>query len=263
MNLLEEILENKRRELEAVRDRHPLEEIRAAARQRPPPGSLVESLRSAPMGLIAEVKHRSPSAGMIRVPFDPAAIARDYASAGAQGISVLVDADYFGGGPDDLRAVSNAVGTPVLYKEFVVSPWQIWHARALGASAVLLIAAALVADELAAFLDTAAEAGVEPLVEVHNRDELHTAVHAGATFLGINNRDLRTFATTLDTTRHLAAEVPDSVTLVSESGIRTSADVAEVREAGAHAVLVGEQLLRQRDLPGAVRSLMGEVWASS
>ncbi len=211
------------------------------------------------MGLIAEVKRRSPSAGTIRDPFDPVAIARAYEAAGAQALSVLMDAKYFGGGEADFRSVREAVALPMLYKEFVVDPWQIAHAAALGASAVLLIAGAVETAQLRDLSAATRAAGLEPLVEVHDGTDLDLALAAGADLVGINNRDLRTFATTIETTLRLAARVPAGVTRVSESGIRGADDVARLRAAGVHAILVGEHLLRQADLGAAVRELMAGV----
>jgi indole-3-glycerol phosphate synthase len=209
------------------------------------------------MGLIAEVKHRSPSAGVIRDPFVPADIARAYERAGAQAVSVLMDEPYFGGGEAHFREVRAAVKLPMLYKEFVVEAWQVWHARVLGASAVLLIAAALEDNELRSLMQVAAEAELEVLLEVHDSVELDRAFGLGATLIGINNRNLKTFETRLEHTLDLMPKVPESVTLISESGIRGAEDVARLQGAGVAGVLVGEHILRQTDLESAVRELMG------
>ncbi len=255
MTVLDEILAHKRREVTAAADACPLARLREAARDRSAVPGFEAALRRAPVAVIAEVKRRSPSAGPIRAPFDPAAIARAYAEGGAQAVSVLMDARYFGGGAGDFRAVRAAVALPLLYKEFVVDGWQVWHAAALGASALLLIAGALAPDALRALLAEAAEARVEALVEAHDEAELDRALAAGATRIGINNRDLRTFRTDIETTLRLAGRVPPDRLLVSESGIRSGADVARLRAAGVHAVLVGEHLLRQPDPAAAVREL--------
>lgn len=209
------------------------------------------------MGLIAEVKHRSPSAGVIRAPFEPAEIARAYERGGANALSVLMDEKYFGGGEAHFREVRAAVSLPMLYKEFVVDVWQVWHARALGASAILLIAAALPESELSELMAEAREAGLEVLFETHDGDELSVALRLGAELVGINNRNLRTFETRLEHTLELMDRVPEGVTLVSESGIRTREDVERLRAAGARGVLVGEHLLRKPDVEQAVRELMG------
>lgn len=257
MSILDQIVADKRVEIAARRQGRPVAELCAAARRRPAPPPFAAALRAVPMALIAEVKRRSPSAGEIRSPFDPAATARAYARAGAQAVSVLVDERHFGGGEEPFRAVRAAVDLPLLYKEFVVDPWQVWHAAALGASAVLLIAAVLDPPELAALQETCRAAGLETLVEVHNAAELRAAAALPAPCLGINNRDLATFRTRVGLTVELAPLAPPGCTLVSESGIRTPADVARVQAAGAHAVLVGEHLLRQPDPEAAARQLMG------
>ena len=191
------------------------------------------------------------------------AAARAYEAAGAQAISVLMDEPYFGGGADDFVAVRQSVSLPLLYKEFVVDPWQIWHARGLGASAVLLIAGVLDKSELVEFQEIANQAGVESLVEVHDADHMRIATESGATCIGVNNRDLKTFDVSLETSLHLLDLAPSGCTLISESGIRTAQDVEQVRSAGFHAVLVGENLLRQQDLREGVLQLMGVVWGSS
>jgi indole-3-glycerol phosphate synthase len=259
MTILASILTDKRAEIARRKAGTPEAALRAAAAERPRPPGFAAALRSRPVGLIAEVKRRSPSAGAIREPFDPPAIARAYEAAGAQAVSVLMDAKYFGGGEADFRAVRAAVGLPMLYKEFVVDPWQIAHASALGASAVLLIAGALGDAELRSFSGAVRAAGLEPLVEVHDEAELERALACGAGLVGINNRDLRTFVTSVETTVRLAGRVPAGVTLVSESGIRGPDDVARLRAAGVHAILVGEHLLRQADVGAAVRGLMAGV----
>ena len=261
MTVLSEILTNKRAEIAARKAARPLAELRGAveAAHRP---DFVAALRTAPVALIAEVKHRSPSAGVIRSPFDPAAIARDYATAGAQALSVLVDERYFGGGEGALRAVRGAVELPLLYKEFVVDEWQVWHAAALGASAVLLIVAALSQDDLGRLLDVCDAAQIEPLVEVHDEAEADIAVATGARVIGVNNRDLKTLKTSLETTHRLRSRIPSDRVVVGESGIRTADDVLRLRAAGVQAALVGEHLLKQPDLIKAVRELMAPAWKS-
>ncbi len=258
MNLLEEIIANKRAEMEGVARIRPLDELKSAAAVWQPP-DFVRALRVPPMGLIAEVKRKSPSAGVIRKSFDPVEIARAYESAGAQAVSVLMDQKYFGGGEDDFRRVRSAVGLPLLYKEFVVDPWQIWHAASLGASAILLIAAALTRDELARFLAICAEARLEALVEVHGKEELKKLSGLGARVIGINNRDLKTFKVSLDATLKLSKFISPGVTVISESGIKSADDVVRLKAAGVHAILVGEHLLKQKDVAQGIRKLMGKV----
>lgn len=250
MTILDEILAHKRREVAE----------RRAALPDPPPASeappdFVTALAARAPGVIAEVKRRSPSAGSLRDPFDPAAIVCAYAEGGANAISVLMDERYFGGGEGDFRAARSATRLPLLYKEFVVDEWQIRHARMLGASAVLLIVAALTDPELMRFRAAIEAAGMTALVEVHDADELARAADAGARVIGINNRDLRTFRTDLAVTERLAPRAPAGAFVVSESGIHGAADVARVCAAGARAVLVGEHLLRQPDPAAALRAL--------
>lgn len=257
MNILERILKDKRAEIGTRRSVTPVGELKERALTLAPAPHFAAALRAAPIGLIAEVKHRSPSAGVIRDPFEPAEIARAYETAGARAVSVLMDATYFGGGEDHFRAAREAVALPMLYKEFVVDAWQVWHARTLGASAVLLIAAALSDDDLRALTREATAAGLEVLLEVHDEGELDRALRIGAPLIGINNRNLKTFETRLEHTLDLMPKVPEEVTLVSESGIRTRDDVERLGEAGVAGVLVGEHLLRKSDLELAVRELMG------
>lgn len=259
MNVLSEILTNKRAEVAARKVDRPLADLMGASEAVIRP-DFVAALRSRPLSLIAEVKHKSPSAGVIRSPFDPAAIARDYAVAGAQALSVLIDERYFGGGESALKAVRGAVDLPLLYKEFVIDEWQVWHAAACGASAILLIVAALDQDELGRLLDVCDTAQVEPLVEVHDEFEADIAVASGARCIGVNNRNLNTLKTSLETTHRLRERIPHDRLLVGESGIRTADDVLRLKAAGAQAVLVGEHLLKQPDLIKAVRDLMSPAW---
>ena len=212
------------------------------------------------MGLIAEVKYKSPSAGVLRDPFFPARIAKDYVASGAQAVSVLVDGPFFGGGEHHLAQVCRAVSVPVLYKEFVVDPWQVWHAAAYGASAVLLIASVLDDEDLAVLLDTCRVAEVEALLEVHNEAEMERACRSGASLIGVNNRNLETFEVSLQTSERLVKMAEGATTLISESGIRSPKEVSFLAGLGFHGVLVGEGLLRQSDLKHGVRALMGELW---
>ncbi|MGA0369433.1 MAG: indole-3-glycerol phosphate synthase TrpC [Kiritimatiellia bacterium] len=256
MNILEQIVADKRLEISERLKQQPLTLQRERAQGMPPAPGFAAALRAVPMGLIAEVKHRSPSAGVIRDPFVPAEIAQSYERAGAQAVSVLMDRKYFGGGEADFQAVRAAVSMPMLYKEFVVDAWQIWHARAVGASAVLLIAAVLTDAEIRSLSELAAEAGLEILLEVHDGEELERALQLDAPLVGINNRNLKTFETRLEHTLELMPRVPETVTLISESGIRTAEDVRRLQDAGVSGVLVGEHLLRKPALEMAVKELM-------
>lgn len=256
MNILEQIIGDKRIEVERRKAELSLDALHRQIETLNPCPGFIEALRSGPMGLIAEVKRRSPSAGIIRDPFDPAEIARDYASHGASAVSCLMDGKYFGGGAEDFASVRAAMKLPMLYKEFVVDAWQVAHARAVGASAVLLIVGALTDEELLFFIEEIRTFGLQPLVEVHDREEMARAGDAGCDCIGINNRNLKTFVTTIDTTIELAEMAPAGCTLVSESGIKTPEDVVQLKRAGAHAILVGESLLRQSSPGDAAHQLM-------
>ncbi len=259
MNILEQICADKRAEIAARKKVVSLADLRTQVESAEPRPDFIRALRSAPMGLIAEVKRRSPSAGVIRDPFDPIAIAQGYETNGASAISCLMDHKYFGGGAADFSAVRNAVALPMLYKEFVIDSWQIAHAKTMGASAVLLIVGALSDAELVSFIREIRSLELQPLVEVHDREEMQRAIDAGSDCIGINNRNLKTFVTTLDTTFELAAMAPDGCTLVSESGIKTPQDVVELKAAGAHAILVGESLLREPSPGAAAKHLLSLV----
>ena len=207
------------------------------------------------VALIAEVKKASPSAGLIREDFDPAAIARAYEEGGARGISVLTDERFFQGSLEHMRAARDAISLPVLRKDFILDGIQLHEARAWGADCVLLIVAALDRGQLASLGDKSRRLGMDALVEVHDERELEVALEAGADMIGINNRDLRTFKVSRDTTRRLAPLVPEGVVIVAESGIRSRSDIRELKTCGVDAVLVGESLMRSSDLAAAAREL--------
>jgi indole-3-glycerol phosphate synthase len=209
--------------------------------------------------VIAEHKRRSPSRGAIREDLAPADVARAYEKAGAAAISVLTDEPFFGGCLAHLEETRGATALPVLRKDFVVDPWQVWEARAAGADAVLLIVAALGDADLVRVLAAARQANLDALVEVHGRDELDRALAAGARTIGVNNRDLRTLAVSLETSLALAPAIPDEVVAVAESGIRTGADVRLLRDAGFDAFLVGEQLMSAPDPGEALARLLEEA----
>lgn len=262
MNKLDQIVANKRNELGTWKEQTSLNELRRRAALCSNMPDFKAALLSRPVGLIAEVKRRSPSVGLIRDPFVPPDIARAYELGGAQALSVLMDQKYFGGGEDDFRAVRAAVGLPLLYKEFVVDPWQIWHAAAIGASAVLLIVAGLSRPDLELLTAEAASAGLVVLTEVHDEAEAEVAVAIGADVIGINNRNLKTFVTSLETTDVVIRRIPDDRIVISESGIRNASDVRHLKSLGVDAILVGEHLLRQDDLCAAVTTLMEPAWTS-
>ncbi len=248
-------MERKRAEVAALRGRaDALEEALDGA---PPPRDFRGALgRPGSVCLVAECKRRSPGAGAIRPDLVPEELARAYAGAGASALSVLTDADFFGGSLEDLRAARSA-GLPVLRKDFTLDTLQLIEARGAGADAVLLIVRIL-DDETLSRLHTAATAlGMSVLVEAHDTAELERAVRIGADLIGINNRDLATFTTDLDTTLRLLADVPDDVVVVSESGIRSRRDVDRLGAAGVDAILVGEALLSAADPATAAAALVG------
>jgi indole-3-glycerol phosphate synthase len=218
--------------------------------------SFAEAIRAPGVSLIAEVKRASPSKGPIRPGLDAGLLARAYEAAGARAISVLTEQDHFRGSLDDLRAAVDATGLPVLRKDFILDQYQIHEARACGASAVLLIAALLPDGELQRLAGLAADLGLDVLLEVHDRMELARALALDGVVIGVNNRDLRTFAVSLDTTVELAGLVPPERLLVGESGIWTRADVERLAASGVDGVLVGESLLRNPDIETAVGELI-------
>jgi indole-3-glycerol phosphate synthase len=255
--ILDEILGHKRAELAAARARAAPEKLaRRAEEATEPLRDFAAAIARGPEPrVIAEVKRRSPSRGEIRADFDPIACATAYAEGGAAAVSVLTDETFFGGHLDYLAAVRRAVAMPILRKDFVIDAYQIDEARVSGADAVLLIAAALAPDELVALRERAEALGLCALVEVHDELELAVALDSGARAIGINNRDLRTFHTDLAVTERLAPRVPEGVVVVAESGIFTRTDMARLAASGAHAFLIGESLMREADMAGALRRL--------
>ena len=263
-HILEEIIWEKDREIDVARQKVPLETLRSQIQDLPPTRDFIAALRSVttPPAVIAEVKKASPSKGVIRENFDPVAIARAYASGGASCLSVLTDRTFFQGGFEVLVDVRQAVDLPLLCKEFILSPYQLYQARAAGADAVLLIAAIL-SDQDLDYLRKAAKAlTLDVLVEVHDEQEMERVLNLGGfPLIGINNRDLASFETDLATTERLMQRFgqqlrqSDSL-LVSESGLFTRHDLDRVQSAGASAVLVGEALMRQPDVEAGLRSLM-------
>ncbi|MYG81995.1 MAG: indole-3-glycerol phosphate synthase TrpC [Gemmatimonadetes bacterium] len=254
MHILERIVATKADEVSALR--RSAADLRRAAEAAPPPCPVLGPLGDrARVGVIAEVKRRSPGAGEIDMGLDPASLAAEYEAAGALAVSVLTDGPWFGGSLEDIRSVKRAVGVPVLRKDFVIDPLQVYEGRAAGADMMLLILRILdpvLARDLRAMIH---DLGMTALVEVHDEWEIETALRAGAALVGINNRDLSAFRTDLGVTERLARYLPGEVLVVSESGIRGADDVARVAAAGADAVLVGEALVRSGDAGRLVREL--------
>lgn len=258
-DILARILARKRQEVAERSDRRPLAELAAAAERADPPRGFVAAIdRKLVAGLpavIAEAKKASPSKGLLRADFDPAAIAMSYEGAGAACLSVLTDRDFFQGSDADLQQARAACALPVLRKDFIVDPYQVYEARALGADAVLLIAACLSDAQLRGLGILATDLGMDALVEVHDAEELGRALYAGGRLIGINNRNLRTFEVSLDTTLGLLERIPAGCRPVTESGILQREDVALMRRHGVNAFLVGEALMRAQDPGAALRAL--------
>lgn len=256
--ILDEIVAAKRSEVERSKAARPEAEVRARLADAPPVRDFFAPLAAeGPIRLIAEVKKASPSAGVIRGDFDAVAIARTYEQHGATCISVLTDEPYFQGCLEHLSAVRAAVNLPVLRKDFILDSYQLLEARAAGADAVLLIAECLDDCNLRKLFNEACELGMTPLVELYEPANLSRVLEAGATLVGVNNRNLRTFEVDLEHTLRLRKEIPEDCVLVGESGIKTHADVKRLEAAGVDAILVGESLCREPDIGAAVDRLLG------
>jgi indole-3-glycerol phosphate synthase len=254
--ILDEMIGWKRGEVERSMAALPLAAVQAASAGAPAPRDFVAALRQPGVSLIAEIKRASPSKGPLRPDLDPVSLAREYEAGGASAISVLTDERFFQGSLEDLRAVRQSVGLPVLRKDFVIHPYQVYQARAAGADAILLIVAALDDGALYSLQELAAELGMAVLVEVHSAAELMRALKMGPAIIGVNNRDLHTFEVNLDTTVSLRPLVPAGVALVSESGVRNRDDVARLELLGVDAILVGEALVRAGDVADKIGELV-------
>ncbi len=263
--VLDRIKAYKLEEVATRKPARPLSAVEDAARTAPPVRGFADRLRAASQdgyGLIAEIKKASPSKGLIRADFDPPALARAYEAGGATCLSVLTDTPSFQGDDSYLTAARAAVSLPVLRKDFMYDPYQVAEARALGADCILIIMAS-VSDAQAAELESAAtDWGMDTLIEVHDAGELDRAATLRSPLLGINNRNLKTFETSLDVTRTLAVRAPEGRLLISESGLSGPADLAEMARHGARCFLIGESLMRQADVAEATRALLADPVAA-
>lgn len=255
--ILDEIVEWKRIEVARNRSKKSLHAVQTEAEAAPTPRDLAAALRAPGVSLIAEIKRASPSRGLLRPDLDPEALAHEYEANGAAAISVLTDARYFQGSLEHLRTVRRTVDLGVLRKDFILEAYQVFEARAAGADAVLLIVATLTDRDLSSLYGLTCELGMSALVEVHNETELTRALALQARVIGINNRDLRTFQVSLETTARLRPLIPAEVTLIAESGIHTPDDVARLEALDVDAMLVGESLVRAQDVGAKVRELVG------
>ncbi|MBN1418009.1 MAG: indole-3-glycerol phosphate synthase TrpC [Planctomycetes bacterium] len=256
MGILGEIVEEKRGEIEALRRLRPEADFRRLAAAAPPVRSFSGALAVPGVAIIAEIKRASPSRGRIRDDFDPPAIARAYAAGGARAMSILTDTRFFEGALAHLVEARAAGRLPVLRKDFLIDPIQVWEARAAGADAILLIAAILGDEDLRGLLRLAGELGMDALCEVHDEAEMLRVLDAGGRLIGINNRDLRTFRVDIAVTERLAPLARDRALVVAESGIRDRADIERLEAAGARAFLIGEHLMRAGDPGGELRKLV-------
>jgi len=254
--ILDQIVQSKREEIAEHKRQRPLEALADAELYRAPRRGFAAALARPGRAVIAEVKKASPSRGVIRADFDAVAIARAYASGGARALSVLTDAPFFQGSLAYLEAIRRVVDLPLLRKDFVLDPYQVHEARAFGADAVLLICAILDDDSLRELFRLASRLDLDALVEVHSREELERAAGCGATLVGINNRDLRTFVTRLEVAETLAPLAPRQMTVVAESGLKTAADLERLEAAGVRAFLIGETLMAAPNPAAALGALL-------
>lgn len=260
--ILDRIVQTKHDEVAALNQRVTLSELEKQILKRPATRGFETKLLDTPkreLGLIAEVKKASPSKGLIRPDFHPVELAQAYEAAGADCISVLTDVDYFQGSNAYLTAVSESISLPIIRKDFIIDPMQIYEARAIGADAILLIVAILDKSTLRALLNEAKGLGLDVLIEVHDRAELEIALDMDHRLIGVNNRNLRTFDTDLKTTETLMQHVPSHIKLISESGIHTQEDVSYLKRVGAGGLLIGESFMRKPDVGAAINDLLGPL----
>ena len=255
--ILDRIVEARRESVAHRKGVLPEVALKMAAEKAAPPRDFAGALVRPGYNVIAELKKASPSRGLLREHYEPSVLAASLERAGAAALSVLTEEDFFRGSLGDLKEARKVTHIPILRKDFIVDPWQVWEARAAGADAFLLIAAILPDDALAALLALGRGLKMEPLVEVHTRGELDRVVAAGAHIIGVNNRDLRDFQVRIETSLDLIEAIPDDCIAVSESGLRTHDDLARLRRAGFDAFLVGEQLMKHADPATPLRELLG------
>jgi len=254
--ILDRIVEARRADVQQRKPMLSLAGLRMAVKNAAPPRDFAAALSREGLKVVAELKKASPSRGVLRENYDPAALALDYERAGAAAISVLTEEQFFQGSTAHLRAARGSVALPVLRKDFIFDPWQVWEARAADADSFLLIAAILKDAVLRELLALGRALGMEPLVEVHTRTELDRALEAGARVLGVNNRDLRTFDVRLETSLELVERIPDECLAISESGLRAHADLVRLWAAGFDAFLIGEHLMMSADPGAALRAIL-------
>ena len=257
MNILERIITAKQVEVATLRRQTPLSELRRAAADLPSTRNFLAAMGGRDCRIIAEVKRRSPSKGMLSRDFNPVRIATVYEENGAAAISVLTDQEFFAGEKRHLQDIREKVSLPLLRKDFIIDPCQIYETRIIGGDALLLIAGILEIGQLVEYLGLANDLGLSALVEVHDHQDLDKALAAGAGFIGINNRNLQTFVTDLQTSRDLISHIPEDRTVVSESGIRTRSDIEILTAAGIHAFLIGETLVQASNRGEKLRELLG------
>lgn len=258
--ILAEIVQSKKKEVEEAIRQRPLRDLMSQADDAPPTKDFADALKQGDgIQLIAEVKKASPSKGVIRADFDPVSIAKQYATSGAACISVLTDEKYFQGSLDYLVAIREAVDVPLLRKDFIIHPYQVFESRVAGADAVLLIAECLNRQELRGLTQLIRELGMQALIELYDKRNLENVLNTGTELIGINNRDLNTFEVDLEHTTRLRKDVPPGKIVVGESGIHTRADALMLQEHGVQAMLVGESLMRQQDVGAATAALLGRA----
>jgi indole-3-glycerol phosphate synthase len=255
--VLDRILEARRAEVDHRKKVLPLTVLKYGVKAATPLRDFPAALCRPGLNVIAELKPASPSRGVIRDPFDPVALATSLEAAGAAALSVLTEGEFFGGSLKNLRDGRKSVALPVLRKDFIFDPWQVWEARANDADSFLLIVAALYDAQLSELIAQGRELGMEPLVEVHTREELDRAIPAGAKIIGVNNRDLKTLEVRVPTSAELIKHIPEDCIAVSESGLRTNDDLEKLRSAGFDAFLIGEQLMQASDPAAALSALLG------